>query len=206
MAVHSPSAAGTDQEAAQGVARVLGPIGAWPGRRRGPVCLRLTPDRLAHDCGHGALRLDHLGGRRRGHPGDVAGGGVIHVVEAFDLAVAPVNALPLVLRVHDDGSDRAERPGPAETVRVSLPVGRGGAGEPLLAQASGDGPEADALHPPGEDLLHHLGGLRIHGQIGQLDALAGLLRVGVRHAGTHEPIPIGRSSTEVAPLGRHGLH
>ncbi len=64
----------------------------------------------------------------------------------------------------------------------------------------------EALASPGEDLFDHLRGLGIDRQAGQLNALTGLFRVGMGDPGANQLIAVGRSPSEVAPLGSHGSH
>lgn len=86
---------------------VQGPFGAWPGT--GGAAGRLGGEPLlgGDDRFEVILEAEHGVGVGGHLPGDPAGGGVGGVGESFDLAVAAVDALALVLGVGDDGAHGA---------------------------------------------------------------------------------------------------
>jgi len=130
----------------------------------------------------------------------VAGGHVVDVQQDLVAALAAPHLVAAVARIPQNRLDGGLAPGTPVAVGVTGPVGAGGGGEGVGGQAFGDGVVAAAVQVFLEDPFHDGRGKRVGLQPVQPAAKGGLAGMGMG-AGVHQPIAVGWSAAEEAPLG-----
>jgi hypothetical protein len=137
--------------------------------------------------------------------GDIAGGDIVEVVQLVDAGLLPPHGPAEVLLVAQDRPDGGVRPAARVTVLVPGAIVRRRRGDVLGGKGVGDLLEPLSGGERLEDAPHHRSGYGVGLEAVEPLAERPLLGVGVL-AGVGEPVPVGRSTAEVAlpGLGQHG--